>query len=147
MLDSKDFYLNTLMKRNKYMHLKISDIPEEIIQEYKLHELVMEVGYIYCEIRKGIYGLLQAGITAQELLQEQLAKVGYYQSKIIPGLWTHVTRKSCLPLVVDDFAIKYTKMEDTQHLIDVLKKDYTVTIDWDANKYIGLTIKWDYINR
>jgi hypothetical protein len=39
------------------MHLKISDIPEEIIQEYKLHELVREDGYIYCVIRKGMYGL------------------------------------------------------------------------------------------
>jgi hypothetical protein len=48
---------------------------------------------------------------------------------------------------VDDFAIKYTKLEDAQHLIDALKTDYTITIDWDATKYIGLTIKWDYTNR
>jgi hypothetical protein len=26
------------------------------------------------------------------------------------------------------------------------QKDYTVTIDWDATKYIRLTIEWDYIN-
>ncbi len=37
-------------------------------------------------------------------------------------------------------------MKDAQHLIDVLKNDYTVTIDWDATKHIGLAIKWDYIN-
>ncbi len=30
-----------------------------------------------------MYGLPQAGMIAQELLQERLAKVGYYQSKII----------------------------------------------------------------
>ena len=35
-------------------------------------------------------------------------------------------------------------MEDAQHLIEALKKDYTITIDWDATKYIGLTIEWDY---
>jgi hypothetical protein len=109
MLDLKDFYLNTPMKRYKYMRLKISNIPKEIIQEYKLHKLVMEDGYIYCEIRKGIYGLPQAGIIAQELLQEQLAKVGYHQSKIIPGLWTHVTKKTYFTLVVDNFAIKNIK--------------------------------------
>jgi hypothetical protein len=36
-------------------------------------------------------------------------------------------------------------LEDAQHLIDALKKDYTITIDWDATKYIGLTIEWDYV--
>jgi hypothetical protein len=30
-LDLKDFYLNTPMKRYEYMRLKISDIPKEII--------------------------------------------------------------------------------------------------------------------
>ncbi len=144
MLDIKYFYLNTPMKRYEYMHIKITNIPEEIIKEYKMRGIVTEDGYVYCEIRKGMYGLPQAGIIAQELLQERLAKVGYHQSKIIPGLWTHKSRKICFTLVVDDFAIKYTKLEDAQHLIDVLKKDYTITIDWDATKYIGLTIKWDY---
>ena len=56
-----------------------------------------------------MYGLPQAGIIAQELLQEQLAKVGYHQSKIIPGLWTHVTKKTYFTLVVDNFAIKNIK--------------------------------------
>jgi hypothetical protein len=37
-------------------------------------------------------------------------------------------------------------MKDAQHLIDALKQDYTITIDWDATKYIGLTLEWDYKN-
>ena len=91
-----------------------------------------------------MYGLPQAGIIAQELLQECLAKVRDHQSKIIPALWTHKTRNICFTLVVNNFAIKYTKLDYAQHLIDALKKDYTITIDWNATKYIGLTIKWDY---
>jgi hypothetical protein len=91
-----------------------------------------------------MYNLPQAGLIAQELLEQQLSKVGYSQSKIIPGLWTHETRQTCFTLVVDDFAIKPTKMEDAQHLIEALKQDYTITIDWGATKYIGLTIDWDY---
>ena len=86
MLDVKDFYLNTPMKRYEYMRIKIADIPEEIIEHYKLHEIVTDDGYIYCKIQKGMCGLPQAGIIAQELLKEQLTKVGYHQSKIIPGL-------------------------------------------------------------
>ncbi len=57
----------------EYMQIKISDIPEKIIEEYNLHEIMMEHGYIYCEIRKGMYGLPQAGIIAQEHLTERLA--------------------------------------------------------------------------
>jgi hypothetical protein len=91
-LDIKDFYLNTPMKRYKYMHLKLAYIPEEIIEEYKLHEIVTDNGYVYCKIRKGMCSLPQAGLIAQELLEQQLSKVGYSQSKIIPGLWTHKTR-------------------------------------------------------
>ena len=129
------------------MRIKITNIPEEVVEHYKLREIVTNDGYIYCEIRKGMYGLPQAGIIAQELLQERLAKVGYHQSQIIPGLWTHKTRNTCFTLVVDDFAIKYTKKEDAQHLIDAQEKDYTISTDWDVMKYIGLTIDWDYVKR
>jgi hypothetical protein len=40
MMDIKDFYLQTPMKRAEYMRLKISDIPEEVIQHYNLMWLV-----------------------------------------------------------------------------------------------------------
>ena len=129
------------------MRLKVSDIPDEIMQEYNLHEKKTDEGYVYCEIRKGMYGLPQAGIIAQELLQERLAKVGYYQSKIIPGLWMHTKRKTSFMLVVDNFTIKYTNMDDANHIINALKKDNVATVDWEANKYIGLTVEWDYACR
>ncbi len=109
MLNAKNFYLNTPIKQYEYMQIKITDIPEEIIEHYKLREILTEDGYIYCEIQKGMYGLPQAGIITQELLQERLTKVGYHQSQISPGLWTHKMRNICFPLVVDDIAIKYTK--------------------------------------
>ncbi len=93
-----------------------------------------------------MYGLPKTGTIAQELLQECPAKVGHHQSKIIPRHWTHKMRNICFMLVVDNFTIKYTKLEDAQHLINALKKDYTITGDWDATKFIGLTIEWDYAN-
>ncbi len=72
------------MKRPKYMRLKITDIPDEVIEHYKLKSLVTQ-GYVYCEINCGMYGLPQAGLIAQELLQKRLAEFGYHQSKIING--------------------------------------------------------------
>jgi len=144
MADIKDFYLNTPMKRPEYMRIKLCDIPEEIIDEYNLRELVDDDGYIYCEITKGMYGLPQAGLIAQELLAERLARHGYHQSKIVPGLWMHESRATTFTLVVDDFAIKVMSAEDEKHLLDVLRKDYIITVDREATKYIGLTIDWDY---
>ncbi len=35
-------------------------------------------------------------------------------------------------------------MEDAHHLIEALKQKYTITINWGATKYIGLTFDWDY---
>ena len=49
--------------------------------------------------------------------------------------------------MVDDFAVKYVKREDADHLIDTIRKYYQMTVDEEATKYIGLTIQWDYINR
>ncbi len=56
-IDLKDFYLNTPMERPKYMRLKISDIPEEITEQYKLKEITTSDGHVYTEITKGMYGL------------------------------------------------------------------------------------------
>jgi hypothetical protein len=49
-IDIKDFYLRTPMERPKYMRLKITDIPDEVIQQYNLMLLVTQDGYVYCEI-------------------------------------------------------------------------------------------------
>ena len=38
-IDISNFYLNTPMIRYKCMKLKLSNLPEEIIQEYKLHDI------------------------------------------------------------------------------------------------------------
>ncbi len=61
MMDIKDFYLQTPMKRPENMQLKITDIPDEIIQEYKLMSLVTQDGYIYCEVTQGMYGFKLIG--------------------------------------------------------------------------------------
>ena len=55
-IDLKDLYLNTPMKQPEYMRLKMTDIPEEIIKQYKLREIATPDGYVYTEITKGMYG-------------------------------------------------------------------------------------------
>ncbi len=95
---------------------------------------------------KGMYALPQAGIIAQELLADRLTKHGYMQSKIIPGFWKQATKPICFTLVVNNFAVKYTREQDAEHLISALKKEYDITINQTTIKYIRLTIKWDLKN-
>ncbi len=96
-MDIKDFYLNTPMARYEHMRLHIANMPDDVIKHYNLRNKATPDGYIYCEIQMGMYGLPQAGIIAQQLLEERLAKHGYCQSKTTPGLWKHDTRPSASP--------------------------------------------------
>ena len=68
-LNIKNFYLNTPMERFDYMRLKMEDIPENVIEKYELKDKE-EDGQVYVETRKGMYGLPQAGILAQKLLEK-----------------------------------------------------------------------------
>ncbi len=121
-LDVKNFYLYTPMVRYKYVRIKIDDIPDKIVVEYNLRDKVSNDGHIYVEIQKGMYGLPQAGILAQELLEKRLNEHGYSQSKAVPGLWTHKTQPILFTLVVDDFGVKYIGKEHAMHLISILKQ-------------------------
>ena len=146
-MDLKDFYLNTPLKRYEYIKLKLSDVPEEIINEYNLREKETADGHVYVKVRRGMYGLPQAGLIAQEELEERLNENGYRQSKIVPGLWRHDWRPISFTLVVDDFGVKYVGREHAEHLKGVLEEHYEVSTDWAGKKYIGLSLDWDYERR
>ena len=143
-LDIKKFYLNMPMSRYQYVCIRINDVPKEIIKQYNLREKIDSEGYVYIEVRKGMYGLPQAGILAQKLLEERLNKHGYMQNKAIPGLWTHQSRPISLTLVVNNFGIKYVGQEHAMHLISILKEHYELSEDWKGTKFSRLTLKWDY---
>ncbi len=145
-MDIKDFYLNTPMGY-EYMRLWIADMPEDVIAHYKLFDIATHDGYIYCKIQKGMYGLPQAGIIAQQVLKKRLKVHGYCQSTITPGLWKHNTRPISFSLVVNNFRVKYVGEENAQHLLDTVQKYYKCSCDWEGEQYCGLTIKWDYKGR
>ncbi len=106
-MDIKDFYLNTPMAWYEYMQLRIADMPEDVIAHYKLTDIATHNSYMYCKIQKGMYGLPQAGIIAQQLLEKRLKAHGYSQSTITPSLWKHDTCPISFSLVIDNFGVKY----------------------------------------
>ena len=67
-LDIKNYYLGTPLDRYEYMRFKLTDIPDEIRRQYNLDALAVD-GWVYVEIRKGMYGLPQVGILANKLLK------------------------------------------------------------------------------
>eukprot|EP00804_Cyclotella_cryptica_P029294 CCRYP_011705-RA/>CCRYP_011705-RA protein AED:0.44 eAED:0.44 QI:0/-1/0/1/-1/0/1/0/112 len=93
-IDIKDFYLNTPMARPEFMRLKLSDIPTNIIDLYKLCDIAHD-GYVFVCIQKGMYGLPQAGIIAQQLLNQYLQANGYHQT-VRPA--PMATNNSCAPV-------------------------------------------------
>jgi hypothetical protein len=146
-IDIKDFYLNTPMDRPEFMRLKMADIPKDFIELYNLRQLATPDGYVYVRVQKGMYGLPQAGIIAQQLLEKRLLANGYHQSTVTPGFWKHDWRPISFALCVDDFGVKYVGIEHAKHLLQTLNKHYTTSHDWKGERYLGLTIAWDYPHR
>jgi len=125
-IDNKDFYLMTPMDRFEYFRMKSELFPQDIIKEYGLRDKVDADGNIFCEVRRGMYSLPQAGIIAQELLTKRLHQAGHRQSKVTPGYWRHEWRPISFTLVVDDFGVKYINKTDVEHLASVLSQDYEI---------------------
>ena len=73
------------MERSEYVHIKFSDIPQEFIEEYDLSEAAQN-GWIYFEILRSCYGLLQSGRLANDLLRTRIEKAGYYEASTPPSL-------------------------------------------------------------
>jgi hypothetical protein len=50
--------------------MKLSDILDKVIKEYKLREKATPDGSIYIRAKQGMYGLPQSGLLANELLEK-----------------------------------------------------------------------------
>jgi hypothetical protein len=145
MMDIKNYYLGTPLLRYEYMRMLLSRFPEEIVNKY--NQAMAVDGWVYIEIRKGMYGLKQAGLLANQLLQKRLASFGYYPARHTSGLWLHKTRPIAFSLIVDDFAVKYVGKQHAAYLRDALLRSYELTTGWEGKVYSGMHLKWDYKNR
>ena len=124
----------------EYMRIKITDIPDNIIHQYNLQKKVTNYGYVYVEVRKGMYRLRQVGILAQQLLETRLNKAGCFQSQLTPGLWKHKWRPISFTLCVDHFGVKYVSQEHAKHLMNTLKQEYKMSQDCEGNRYLVLNL-------
>jgi hypothetical protein len=131
LMDIKNYYLGTPFPKYENMRVLLSRFPEEIVNKYNLKELAVD-GWVNIELRKGMYGLKQAGLLANQLLQKRLAPIGYYPANHTPGLWLHKTRPISFSLIVDNFRVKYADKQHADHLRDALLRSYELTTDWEG---------------
>ena len=73
-----------------------------------------------------MYGLPQAGLIAQQLLEKLLNKKGYQQSEITLGFWMHNWRLICFSLCVNDFGVQYVGKQHVEHPMKVLREHYKI---------------------
>ena len=121
------------------MQIPLKYFTQEICNEYNILDIVNN-DYVYIEIRKGMYGLKEAGILAFNYVVENLKPYGYHSIEFTTSLWKHKTRKVTFILYVDDFSIKYHNQHDLKHLLNALKKKDEISTDRTGRNYIGLTI-------
>jgi hypothetical protein len=130
--------------RYEYLGIHIDKIPTEVMDKYNLMPLLYNK-HIYFEIRKCIYGLLQAGKLSQTRLIRHISTHGNYaQCPNTPCLFRHITRDIMFSLVVDDFGVRYTKQEDADQLIQTLEANaYKLKVRPLGDKYLGMYIAFD----
>ena len=126
--DISNFYLNTKLTSPEYMQIPLHIISESIVDHYQLQS-ISHNNKVYIKIINGMYGIPQAGILSYLDLCQQLQKFNFFSSKITPGLWTYQNRPISFSLVVDDFGIKYTNVEDAHFILNSLQKKYKITTD------------------
>ena len=118
---------DTLLKRPEFICVNLRGTPDNIIKEYKLKNIATENRSIYIRADRRMYGLPHSSLLANELLEKQLNKQDYHQSKFVPGLWSHIWRPVQFTLVVENFGVKYVGEEHAIPLKETLEKDYKVT--------------------
>jgi hypothetical protein len=120
MIDLKYFYLCSDLDVYEYVRIPAHMLSPRIIALYKLEDKIRD-GYVYAEVRKGMYGLPQASKLANDRLRKFLAPAGYLPCTVTPGLWRHQHSNLMFSLVVDDFGIRYTNRDDVDQLLAVLQ--------------------------
>lgn len=90
-----------------------------------------------------MYGLKQAGHISHIDLITNLKGYVYHPEHTVPWLWSNFTRSLKFILISDDFRIHYINTTNTNHLINLLKLNYPITINWKGDNYCGLDIKWN----
>ena len=144
--DIRNYYLAMPLEYPEYVKINLTNIPQDFIYEYNLHKCVHE-GWVYFEIRNGVYSLPQSGSLANDLLDTRLLKHDYYQCPQNPCLWRHKWRPILFSLIVEYLVVEYVGKHIADHFLNDLKENYELTVNEPGYLYAGINLKQDYVKR
>jgi hypothetical protein len=78
--------------------------------------------------------------TPQETTQRQRVLPMPTHTRSMVAIWCDII----FCLVVDNFGIKTTSIDDITHLKATLEEHYTVAIDWNGSLFCGVNLDWNY---
>ena len=103
-------------------------MPSDFSQDYDL-SYISNNGKVLAEIRKGIHALQQVGKIANDNLKQHLLPYVHVPTKHTPRLWRHMTFNVTFTLIVDNFGIKHTNIEQVKRLLHFLQQIHNITVD------------------
>ena len=91
-----------------------------------------------------MYGHPASGRLSNMKLVSILKDTGYHEDAFVDCLFRHETRNITFTLVVDDTGIKYSKVEDVEHLVATIAPHWKVKLDYSGSQFLGTNLNWEY---
>ena len=129
--------------QNTSTYIPIKDVPEETIEREGLRRFI-NGDFILFQVDGSMYGHPVSGRIANRDLVAHLKEHSYNQDPNVPCLFEHATNKTVFTLIVDDFGVKYTGIENFNELVRILNMRWPVKTDITGKKFLGMRIDWHY---
>ena len=94
------------MERPEYMSIHSKYFIKDMQDKYGIDNIIAPDSYVYCRIKRGMYGLKQAARLAYDAILTNLKKHRYAPDKYSPNIWVNETRDTKFSSCVDVFGFK-----------------------------------------
>ena len=62
-------------------------------------------------------------------------------------MWVHDNINTIFILVVGDFCVQYSPMDNAEKFLNFLRAKYLITFNMEATVYIGIKLDWYYVQK
>ena len=139
-MDISDFYLHSTLDEAAYPWVPLRFLHPEIQQWLNVFHLPPDAK-LFFKVVNALYGMDDAGRTAQRDLLHNLQPHGFYMCRHTLGLFRHRHRRIVFATWFDDIICKSDpSTNDLEFLLDVLKRTYPLKVDYNAISYLGYRI-------
>ena len=122
------------------------EIPEGFEPETEQEEAIMKDEAV-CRLNKGLYGLKQSALLWNRTLVKALLKMGFRQMQSDPCIFTmhRKGRMLILAVYVDDMLVAREDDDDLNHVLEQLKKDFTIEDIGEVKQCLGIEVEKDAV--